>query len=179
MLKIGSRKDFGVLLHTMGYERGAEVGVQLGHFSATIREHWGGELHLVDSWTMIPEFPGLSIAGQMINYTKVVVRFLEDYSVHIHRMPSEQAAAMFQDGFFDWVYLDADHRPASFRKELRLWLPKVREGGLMAGHDYVDNKTCVGEVGVRTAVDQLVAARGYELHVAGDDGWPSWYFLKQ
>lgn len=178
MLRIGNRADFGFLLKSMGYNRGAEIGVQEGLFAAEIRKHWGGDLHLIDSWTMIEEFPGVSIAVQFNNYLKTVIRFLDDFHAYVHRMSSRQAAETFPDGFFDWVYIDADHRPTAIREDLRLWYPKVRNGGVLAGHDYLDGKVSAGDFGVKSAVDRLIVERGHKLIVTNEAEWPTWYFLK-
>jgi predicted O-methyltransferase YrrM len=41
-------------------------------------------------------------------------------------------------GSFDFVYIDARHDYASALEDIRDWWPKVRRGGILAGHDYVD-----------------------------------------
>ena len=46
------------------------------------------------------------------------------------------AATLFPDGHFDWVYLDATHTYAEAKRDLEVWYPKVRVGGLVSGHDY-------------------------------------------
>jgi SAM-dependent methyltransferase len=53
-------------------------------------------------------------------------------------MPSDEAAKLFEDGSLDFVYLDASHDYASVRSDLLSWYRKVRPGGIMAGHDYLD-----------------------------------------
>ena len=52
-------------------------------------------------------------------------------------MPSVEAAEIFPDGFFDFFFIDASHDAASIRSDLAAWWPKVRPGGVLAGHDYV------------------------------------------
>ncbi len=42
---------------------------------------------------------------------------------------------------FDWIYLDTDHSYETTLSELRLAAPKLKPGGLLAGHDY-----CTGNV---------------------------------
>jgi len=49
---------------------------------------------------------------------------------------SSKAVERFSDGEFDIVYLDGDHFPESFRSDLHNWLPKIKEGGILSGHDY-------------------------------------------
>lgn len=75
-------------------------------------------------------------------------------SVETHRCASLDAAFEFADGSLDFVFLDARHTFEDVRRDLAAWWPKLRPGGLFAGHDYVHSP------GVRAAVDAFVAARG-------------------
>jgi len=43
---------------------------------------------------------------------------------------------MFPPSYFDLVYLDARHDCKSVDEDISLWLPKVKPGGFLAGHDY-------------------------------------------
>jgi predicted O-methyltransferase YrrM len=49
---------------------------------------------------------------------------------------SRQAAALFGDAAVDAVFLDGDHEYEGVLQDLRCWYPKVKPGGLLAGHDY-------------------------------------------
>lgn len=67
------------------------------------------------------------------------------------QMDSHSAPSSFSDCFFDFVFLDADHKYNVVKKDIELWLPKVRDGGLIAGHDYFQD-SC----GVKKAVDECL-----------------------
>jgi len=43
------------------------------------------------------------------------------------------------DQTLDVLIVDADHRYESVRADLTAWLPKLRPGGLILGHDYTDH----------------------------------------
>lgn len=51
------------------------------------------------------------------------------------RTDSAEGAKFFKDGECDFVFLDADHRFDAVVADIRAWRPKVRPGGLLAGHD--------------------------------------------
>lgn len=49
---------------------------------------------------------------------------------------SADAARHFADGSVDFVFLDADHVYPRIYEDIQAWLPKVKPGGIIAGHDY-------------------------------------------
>lgn len=51
------------------------------------------------------------------------------------RCDSAKAADFYADESLDFVYIDADHNYEPFKKDLEVWYPKVKKGGVFAGHD--------------------------------------------
>ena len=49
---------------------------------------------------------------------------------------SWDAASQFDDASIDFVFIDADHIYEHVKKDILAWLPKVKPGGIIAGHDY-------------------------------------------
>lgn len=85
---------------------------------------------------------------------------------------SVTASKKFEDASVDCIYIDADHRYRSVKRDLAAWMPKVRPGGFISGHDYV--KTFPG---VRRAVRE-VCPESKDLHVFSDGSWifrKDWY----
>jgi predicted O-methyltransferase YrrM len=39
-------------------------------------------------------------------------------------------------GCLDMVFIDADHKYEIVIADIRAWLPKVKPGGILCGHDY-------------------------------------------
>lgn len=51
------------------------------------------------------------------------------------RKPSLEAAKDYEDGSLDFVFVDASHEYEDVKDDLIAWYPKVRAGGIIAGHD--------------------------------------------
>ena len=54
-----------------------------------------------------------------------------------HKSDSKSASDEFEDGSLDFVYIDANHTYESVKSDIEAWLPKVRKGGIISGHDYL------------------------------------------
>lgn len=54
-----------------------------------------------------------------------------------HRMTTDEAVSLFDDASLDGVFIDADHSYEAVKKDITNWMPKVRKGGILAGHDYI------------------------------------------
>ncbi len=50
-------------------------------------------------------------------------------------MESRNAARIFKDGSCDLVFIDGDHSYEAAKRDIEMWLPKVKPGGILCGHD--------------------------------------------
>jgi GR25 family glycosyltransferase involved in LPS biosynthesis len=62
---------------------------------------------------------------------------------------SWEGANRYEDKSLDFVFIDAAHDYASVKKDLEAWYPKIKPGGIIAGHDYRP------DVGVFSAVNDF------------------------
>lgn len=146
----------------------AEIGVWKGGFSARILPMVRPRrLHLIDPWKHEPAeayrkalYGGRQDDGQAgmdAVYESVLARFrreIEAGRVVVHRGSSAEVAAEFDDGYFDWVYIDGNHTYEFVRSDLETYSDKVKAGGFIAGDDYGDGGWWEG--GVKKAVDEFV-----------------------
>jgi predicted O-methyltransferase YrrM len=49
---------------------------------------------------------------------------------------SVEVSKQYADDSLDFVFIDGDHRYECVLADIRAWLPKVKAGGVIAGHDY-------------------------------------------
>ena len=81
------------------------------------------------------------------------------------RKTSAEASKMFNDDSLDVVYIDGDHEYESVKEDILLWLPKVKSGGLICGHDYNEHPQ---HAGVIRAVQEILGQ--YDKHYY-DSSW--------
>ena len=56
--------------------------------------------------------------------------------IKVHKMSSVDAAKLYQDRSLDFVFLDGGHTEADLLADIKAWRPKLKPGGILAGHDY-------------------------------------------
>jgi len=193
-----TRDELGQYLNARGLVGVAvEVGVFAGKFSRTLLRTWRGRrLYLVDPWSHQRDYLDSWNAADSVHERRFLLarRRLAEFGdrVVFMRMRSEGAVVNFSDGALDLVYLDANHAYQYVISDLTAWFPKVREGGLVAGHDYFDAGAdrnfnpihgvslptrSLTSYGVRSAVDEFVRATRLTLNVTREK-WPTWWFVK-
>lgn len=81
------------------------------------------------------------------------------------------------DKFFDWIYLDSTHEYEDTFQELDLIARKVKDDGLLAGHDWYDDPEHK-HYGVKKAIcEWLLKHTDYELTYR--DNWNQWIIKKR
>lgn len=201
-LSFKSRSELPHTLNARGLKGLAvEVGVHRGVHAAAFRAAWDGlSLLLVDPWTPYGDVSGgrnakaSDVAAMEANYAAAVGALCSiGRPFDVVRLPSLAAASAFpaRARLFDFVYLDADHSYEAVAADIAAWLPLVRPGGIIAGHDYVpdgwhpydDPITAVAEgapnlcgpFGVKRAVDERFDASEVAISSPDcDEGWRSW-----
>jgi hypothetical protein len=66
--------------------------------------------------------------------------------------PSVEAAADYEDASIDFVWIDGNHDYEAVIDDINSWLPKLKPGAWMGGHDY----NHPGHPGVKQACDELI-----------------------
>lgn len=151
------RADLSRLFASLGFAEGAEIGVWKGKWSARLcRDNPVLHMRCVDRWTQYDAYGDSRNRQDALTAAyEEAVRALAPYHCTILRMDSIDAAQTVPDGALDFVYIDANHGEAFVRRDLAAWAPKVRRGGVMAGHDYIWRSERP-HIQVKAAVDRYV-----------------------
>jgi predicted O-methyltransferase YrrM len=130
----------------------AEIGTLHGDFARQILQIVEpGELHLVDheiqpSVREMAEDPSLR------------------ETLHVHHSDSVEALGSFGDGYFDWIYIDAQHAYDGVKRDIEAARRKVKPGGMLIFNDYtIWSYIEMEPYGVVAAVNELCLEDGWEI----------------
>lgn len=133
------RKDLAQLFHDLDFKIGVEVGVAAGEFSRIIMDRnpqltsmTGVDPH--EPYSGYKDYVRVSTFNQLLEDAHKRLDEFPQY--HFSRKYSVDAAADFEDGSLDFVYIDANHQEEPVYADITAWAPKVRAGGIVSGHDY-------------------------------------------
>ena len=187
--------------------KAVEVGSFEGIYANEILKTWSGKLYLIDVWRKLDAKDYQDDSNRddyklTINKCLDNIKGYEDRCFMI-RSDSINAAELFENESLDFIYIDANHKYEFVKQDLETWFPKLRRGGIFAGHDYLKidwyndgnysenekNKHIwvksasgnfdyyAGQFGVNPAVDEFCKKYGYKISLT-DEWFGTWYFIK-
>jgi hypothetical protein len=102
--------------------------------------------------------------NKMKNVKSRFQKEIDSGTVVIIRGPSQIELEKIENGFFDWIYIDTTHSYQQTLKELELCQLKVKNNGIIAGHDYCQGNINKGlPYGVVQAVNQFCMKYNWEF----------------
>lgn len=196
-----ARLDMPRLLDAEGFSSGVELGVREGGFSKFMLSGWKScsSYLMVDLWGELSNYKDDSRASLDVQEARLAEALNNtapwERKRSVCRNFTVACAHSAPDLSFDWVYVDARHSRRGVLEDLDAWWPKLRFGGLMCGHDFVDcseaaasgQDWCVEEDGsrdaslgaVRGAVEDFAALHQRQVQVAyREPAWNSWCIRK-
>jgi cephalosporin hydroxylase len=137
-----------VALELPSGSRIAECGVADGKSAIFLAERMAElgkdfEFYFIDSM----DYGG---AKQITEIVKNISRSQLGNSITLLPISSLDAAATFNDNFFEFVFLDTSHQYMQTKEEIQIWWRKVKNNCILAGHDYNLYD------GVKQAVNELI-----------------------
>jgi hypothetical protein len=152
--RVPSRYEIVALLNARGLNgRGVHIGLKPSGYVEFLLRNWHGEqLISVDPWLVgrgesPAEIEELAL-GAELRLSQFGARS------EVWRMASIEAAAGVADASLDFVYIRSGDDVETIGRELDAWYPKVKPGGVLAGHD---------GAAVKRGVRQFFGARGISV----------------
>jgi len=161
----------------------AEIGVLNGDYAQTIKSAFlEAKLHLIDIWQTEGNDFYYSIRKNDTEnaYLKALGRFKDDNKCFFYKEKSSEACKRFPDNFFDLIYIDADHSYDGVKNDILSWLPKIKIGGFICGHDFdPDLEMPEGNIfGVNKAVTEIFKDKIDKVCLTNEPYFKSWFIQK-
>jgi hypothetical protein len=199
---LNNRYDLVKVIVNEDFKTGAEIGVQKGEFTAFLLSAWRQctEFHAIDLWRQQKSYKDSANIDNveqenLYQLTRTRLQNFEKIIVY-HRNYSNLVVKEIKDNSLDFIYVDARHDYVAVTEDLTLYWPKLKDGGIMAGHDYLDvaqvkalspqqdwsvdhlgNKR-TDDKAVKSAVNEFAAKYQRPVLVTLQESWPTWYFRK-
>lgn len=215
---INKCSDIALLLEQRKFTIGAELGVQIDSMAEHILNNWPSSkrYYLVDiaasskSTPPVVELSSVVARNRRLKNKDITtttnnnVEFIDIDSAPLNQTKkgiekfgavpvilknnTENAAAIIPDSTLDFVYVDARHDYCGTIADIKAWWPKLKAGGIMAGHGFlfsnetaagVDWTTCADGTkhygAVKQAVREFAVKNNLRIHATTDDT-PCWVF---
>lgn len=177
-----SRVELARFFAELGFVHGAEIGVWQGEYAQTLfKQNPRLRLVAVDPWAPQSDYFEKKNDAAVLRKAFVEAQSrLRSYACELWRMTSLEGAARVPDGSLDFVYIDGNHRYEAVTADITAWEPKVRRGGIVAGHDFVTRTK--RHIDVERAVRDYTKANGiapwFTTYKGTSDLNPSWLWVK-
>ena len=150
-----TQSDIKSLIHTIALHGNDLVGVELGVYKAesfcallqlcpNIKKLYG-----IDKWQPYEDYlkdpydeiPNDVVGEKEVEFHKLFALHSIKYSPNSEKAiileeDSNQAVNKFTDESLDFIFIDTYMNKKQAEQDLSLWYPKIKKGGLFAGHDW-------------------------------------------
>lgn len=140
---------------------GVEVGVAGGSSASDFLKNGLEKIYLVDAWETLDVVGDGNYPQEWHNKNyKLTLHNLSEFEGRytILKGLSSEMHVHIPDNSLGLVYLDGCHEFQAVRDDIRNYVPKLVEGGILGLHDYINLK------GVRVAVKEYARLNFLEIH---------------
>ena len=135
------RNGLAELFHELGFKVGAEIGVLEGEYSETLcKGNSELKLYCIDPWIPHKGYTDFVKTKTFTVASEKAQTRLSQYNCEIIKKFSMDAVKDFADESLDFIYIDGDHNFQNVTNDIVEWSKKVKNGGIIAGHDFIKHK---------------------------------------
>jgi hypothetical protein len=127
---------------------GAEIGIQEGKMTFEVLTLLPSieTYYAIDPWLWYPEYEESVTKRNRKRWNQASQdKFFNNFKnrsiqfkkrLKVLKMLSSEAAEHIPDGSLDFCFIDGNHSYEYVKEDIQLYLPKMKVGGLLGGHDY-------------------------------------------
>ena len=142
---------------------GVEIGVAEGRNSERmLRQMPIKKIFLIDPYIAHFQHPIAPTAHRKVALKRL--RKFRDRIVIVDRKAEDKGVADSIPNELDFVYIDGDHSYKMVTRDIEIYFPKVRKGGVIGGHD-------INMISVARAVDDFARKKRLKPHTERMDWW--------
>lgn len=116
-----------------------EIGVRFGRNSKYVLNNYDiSEIYLIDPYCELPYLTNIFNKKSVQEHKKTAkadLKPFEDKCVWLEDF-SQNVVDQFENESIDIIYIDGDHSYDAVIRDLELYYPKIKKGGLVIGDDY-------------------------------------------
>lgn len=153
------------------------TGIQIGSYAGEstvmfIESNSFRRLYTVDPWEENYDPNDISGDSDILLAEKVFdAKFKYNPIIEKIKAKSTDVADRFEDESIDFIYIDGNHQYEMVKQDLENYVPKIKKGGIIAGHDYGGHKHTEG---TKQAINEFF---GKEPEKVYEDC--SWVYIKE
>ena len=168
-----------------------EIGTRYGESAIKLNRVFAIEEYLcVDPYSDYEQYEGddfnkvLKADSKVFNKVRRSLRLRMGSRVKFIREFSDKAASQIENGYADFIFIDGNHTYEYVIKDLENYWPKVKQGGILAGHDYWHRSFANGghfdSDMVYEAVEEFAHTNGISYATFGEHGkFPACFAFKK
>ena len=183
------RADLYRYFNELGFKVGAEIGVfRARNAREMFRQIPGLKLYGIEPFGDQPSSTRHKTVPRYERNEKSTKVRMKGLDFTLIKNFSEVAVQEIPYNSLDFCYIDSDHSYDYAMLDIILWTRRVRPGGIVAGHDYIEpgGYNFAYDVNVKEAVDDYVKIHKIDpLYITDktnainkSDKCPSWWFIK-
>jgi len=136
----------------------AEIGSYAG-VSSELFSNYCKHVICIDPWIEYGEMN----SDEISNGEKLFDLMIKD-KTNITKLKrySNDAVNYFKDKYFDLIYIDASHKYNDVKDDITNWLPKIKNNGIISGHDYNNEN-------VKRAINDTIGLD--DIKIYSDSSW--------
>ncbi len=132
----GTRGTLAAVFGLAGFTKGVEIGVKRGDYSKVLCDNIPNvELSCIDPYCYLGKH---LTQEKQDKFYKEAKEKLSQYNVTFIKKFSMDALDDFEDGSLDFIYIDGNHEFDYVVQDIIYWSKKVKKGGIVACHDYLN-----------------------------------------